>query len=239
MSKAEELLNIANTTNLAEDYVKAGNHFIIEDNYDLAAETFKEAGNVYLNNNNKYLAAGSFVKASDNYIKYKDGKFASAAKQLQNLGDIYYQNKHIELAIVTYEKSCKYFCVEKSQSTGYGILYKAAQLAIDNKDYTKAISLLTQVNEYYESNKLTEFKCKQLFLEISILKLYINDDCMSYFVVEGKHRQTREYKLIDLLIKSLVEKNKEQFGVAISDFDSIQPLEGWKLDLLTEIQQRY
>ena len=78
MSKAQELLDIANTTHLAEDYVKAGNHFIIEDNYDLAAEVFKDAGNVYLNNNNKYLAAGSFVKASDNYVKVKQYKQSQA-----------------------------------------------------------------------------------------------------------------------------------------------------------------
>jgi tetratricopeptide (TPR) repeat protein len=106
MSKAEELLNVANGTNFAEDYVKAGNHFIIEDEYSLAAVSFQRAGEIYMVNN-KYVAAGTFVKAADNHVKVKkyeqaqellnvainiyleEGKFASAAKQLQNLGDIY------------------------------------------------------------------------------------------------------------------------------------------------------
>lgn len=48
--------------------------------------------------------------------------------------------------------------VTKSLVSGYRILYKA-------------INLLTQVKDYYESS-ITEFKAKQLFLEISLLKLY-------------------------------------------------------------------
>jgi alpha-soluble NSF attachment protein len=256
MSKAEELLNIANKTNLSEDFIKAGNHFIIEDEYALAAVSLQKAGEIYMINSNKYTAANAFVRAADNYVKDKqykvaqvlldkainiylgEGKFATAAKQFLNLGEIYYQDKEIALAIESYEKSCKWFCNEDSKSTGYGILYKAAELAIDNKEYTKAISLLIQVNDYYESNKLTEFKCKQLLLEISILKLYTNDDCASYFLTREKHKSTREYELISQLMQSLVEHNKEQFNEAMGDFNSIQPLEGWKLKLLFEIEER-
>jgi hypothetical protein len=85
---------------------------------------------------------------------------------------------------------------------------------------------------------MAEFKCKQLFLEISILKLYTNDDGLSYFVMQEKHKSTREYKLISQLVKSLVEQNKEQFNQAMEEFNSIQPLEGWKLQLLTEVEKR-
>jgi len=256
MSKAEELLNVAHQTNLAEDFVKAGNHFIIEDKYALAAESFEKAGHIYIINDYKFLAANTFVKAVDNYVKDKqykvaqdllnvainiyleNGNFASVAKQLQNLGDIYYQDKQISLAIESYEKSCKWFCNENSKNTGCGILYKAAELAIESKDYIKAISLLTQVKKYYETNKITEFKGKQLLLEIFILKLYLDDECESYFLTQEKHKSTREYQLIDQLIKSLNKHDKEQFNEAIGNFDSIQPLEGWKLQLLTEIKER-
>jgi len=85
---------------------------------------------------------------------------------------------------------------------------------------------------------LTEFKCAQLFLEISILKLYSNDDCPSYFVTQEKHKSTREYSLIRQLVQSLVEQNKEQFNEARLIFSAINPLEGWKLELLTEIEER-
>lgn len=255
MSKAEGLLNIANKTNVADDFVKAGNHFIIEDKYGFAAEAYDIAGNIYMDGTNNYQAANMFVKAADNYVKDKqydkaqdllnqainfyleDGKFASAAKQFKNLGDLHCQCNNITLAIDSYEKSCKWFCNENSKTTGYGILYKTAELAILDKKYDKAISLLTQVDEYYASNKLTEFKCKQLFLEISILKLY-SDECEPYFFTQSKHKLTREYQLIDQLIKALNKSDREQFNEARLVFNAIQPLEGWKSELLNEIEER-
>jgi len=97
---------------------------------------------------------------------------------------------------------------------------------------------LIQVNEYYEINKITKSKCKQLFLQIAILKLYSVDEYEAYFLTQEKHKLTREYKLIGKLIKSLNKHDKEQFGESIYLFNSIQSLEGWKLKLLTEINER-
>ena len=76
MSKAEELLNIANQTKCSEDYLKAGNHFVIEDEYDLAAVSFVNAGEIYMINNNKYLGANTFVRAANNYTKVKNYKLS-------------------------------------------------------------------------------------------------------------------------------------------------------------------
>ena len=256
MSFSEELLNIANNSNLPQDYIKAGNKFILEDRYDLAAVAFQRAGEILISSsfNKNYLAANNFVKSAENFIKVgnynlsyqllltainiylEDGKFATAAKQLSNLGDLYYQNKDLPLAIDSYEKSCKWFCYENSKSTGYSILYKVAELYIENKEYSKAIKFLIQIKEYYESNKLTKFKCKQLFLEILIIKLYINDDYLNFFITQEKHFSTREYKLIEGLINSLSNNDKELFRESVCDFNEIQPLNSWQSQMINEIE---
>ena len=230
MSKAEELLDIANKTNLADDFVKAGNHLVIEKKYTLAGEAFENAGHIHLINNRKYEGACLFVKAVDYYDKDKkynvardllnvaitiyleDGKLSTAAKQLEKLGEVYYNNKQIPLAIESYKKSCKWYCLDNSKDTGYGILYKAVELAINSEQYAEAISLLTQIDKHYESNQIAELKRKKVFLEISILKLYSLDECEPYLLTQECYKSTREYELISNLIESLDRRDKQQFG---------------------------
>ena len=258
MSKAEESFIIAEESNITENFIKAGNLCIIEDKHDLASLAFHRAGDLYTFNKNKYAAANMYIKAVDNYVKVgefgearnllntainiylEDGKFASAAKQLEFLANLYHKDKQITLAIESYIKANKYFCVENSQSTGCGCLYKASQLAIEHEKYNEAIKLLIQVNDYYETNKLTKFKSKQIMLEIAILKLFSVDinECKSYISIQSDHKDTREYQLLQRLIDSIENSNKENFDSAVSEFNSIQSLEEWKTKLLLSIKQR-
>lgn len=262
MSKAKELFDAAELNQRAEDYIKAGNCYIVEDNYYLAANSFELAGKVYFDKGEKYLAAGTYVKVSDNYTRangYKaaavdlleksidiyleNGKFASAAKQYEKKACLHVKDKNMTPAIEDYIKAHKYYCAEQSENTGYGCLYKAAQLTIENEEYTKAIKLLYQVNKYYEINELTQFKCKQLVLEIAILKLFSVDvnECKTYlsnlFNLD-KHKSTREYILLQELIEAMEKSDKTQYNEAVGTFSAIQPLEGWKLKLLFEIEKR-
>lgn len=258
MSKAEELFKIAEQNNTTGDFIKSGNCFIIEDKYNLAALSFERAGHIYITNDNKYLAASMYVKASDNYVKdnqctvaqnllntainiyLEDGKFTTAAHQLENLAILYSKDKQITLAIENYVKAHKYFCVENSQTTAISCLYKAGQLAIEYEKYDEAINLLNQVNEYYETNELMLFRCKQLMLEIAILKLFSisESECRSYLSTQKKHKETREYTLLTRLINDIEESNKEKFVNAFAEFNSIQPLEEWKTKLLLSIKER-
>ena len=258
MSKAEEFLIIAEESNVIENFIKAGNLCIIEDKYNLAALAFHRAGDLYTINKDKYKAANMYVKSVDNYVKdgqfkiaqdllniainiyLEDGKFNSAATQFKNLAGLYQKDKQITLAIESYIKAHKYFCVENSQSTGCACLYKASQLAIEHEKYDDAIKLLIQINEYYESNKLTEFKSKQIMLEIAILKLFSVDvkECKSYLSTQSQHKDTREYKLLDVLIDSIENFCCMGFDNAVSEFNSIQPLEEWETKLLSIVKER-
>ena len=199
-----------------------------------------------------------YIKAVDNYVKVgefgearnllntainiylEDGKFARAAQQLENLANLYHKDKQITLAIESYIKANKYFCIENSQSTGCICLYKASLLAIEHEKYNEAVKLLSQVNDHYQSNKLTKFKSKQIMLEIAILKLFSVDvnECKSYMSIQSQHKDTREYELLQGLINSIENFNKENFSNAVSEFNSIQPLEEWKTKLLLAIKEK-
>lgn len=109
---------IVNKSNLVEDFIKAGNSFIIEDNYALAAEAFERAGHLYIIDGHRYIYQQIHMLmqliimlkihniAINIYLE--EGKFPSAAKQLQPLAEIYQIDKQIDLAIESYEKSCKW-----------------------------------------------------------------------------------------------------------------------------------
>jgi tetratricopeptide (TPR) repeat protein len=121
-----------------------------------------------------------------------DGKFSSAAKQNQCIAEMHEEDGRITDAIIAYEKTCDYYEAENSArylskfvcshfiSTGMACLLKAAYLSIDAVEYQRAIDILEKVAAYYATNNLTNFKCKTLFLEASICRLFLGV-CILYF----------------------------------------------------------
>ena len=75
-------------------------------------------------------------------------------------------------------------------------------------------------------------------LEISILKIYLDvNECKSYLSTQNKHINTREYNLIEELISSVKNYNREKFHESINNFDSIAPLEIWEKELLSNLKE--
>jgi len=243
-------------------YIKAANQFKIAKNWQKAGIAFNDAAQLSLETSHgNYQAASNFQKAAEMLRKVDkpgaikaleravqlfldDGKFASAAKNKQQVAEIAEEDGRTTDAIIAYEKTCDYYEAENSASTGMGCLLKAAYLCIDAMEYEKAITIFERVSTYYSSNKLTDFKCKTLFFEASICRLFLGDtvetkkSLFRYCDMKADFMKSREYTCISALIDACEHFDDDAFGAAVSEFDSIQPLQRWQTTLLLAVKDK-
>jgi len=243
-------------------YIKAANQYKIVKSWQKAGTAFNDAAHLCLETSHgNYQAASNFGKAAEMLRKVDkagavkalersvqlfldDGKFASAAKNKQQVAEIAEEDGKLTDAIIAYEKSCDYYEAENSSSTGMGCLLKAAYLCIDALEYEKAISIFDRVAVYYSTNHLTNFKCKTLFFEASICRLYLGDlvetkkALSSYCEMKSDFVKQREYTFIDSAITACEQFDADKFSAAVTEFDSIQPLQRWQTTVLLTIRDR-
>jgi alpha-soluble NSF attachment protein len=245
-----------------ELYIKAANQYKIAKNWQKAGIAFNDAAHLCLEiSHGNYQAASNFQKAAEMLRKVDkqgaikaleravqlfldDGKFASAAKNKQQVAEIAEEDGRTTDAIIAYEKTCDYYEAENSASTGMGCLLKAAYLCIDGMEYERAVTIFEKVSTYYSTNKLTEFKCKTLFFEASICRLFLGDtvetkkSLFRYCDMKADFMKSREYTCISALIEACEKMDDDQFGAAVTEFDSIQPLQRWQTTLLLAIKDK-
>jgi len=90
-------------------------------------------------------AAMCLEKAIDIYTDM--GRFTMAAKQHQNIAEMYETEAvDLERAITNYEKASDYFMAEESKSSANKCKLKVAQYAAQLEDYDRAIQIYEEVN---------------------------------------------------------------------------------------------
>jgi len=245
-----------------EYYTKAANQFKIAKSWQKAGTAFNDVAQLSLETaHGNYNAASNFSKAAEMLRKVDkqgaikaldravqlfldDGKFSSAAKNKQQIAEIAEEDGRTTDAIIAYEKTCDYYEAENSTSTGMGYLLKAAYLSIDALEYERAITIFERVATYYSTNNLTNFKCKTLFFEATICRLFLGDivetkkSLLRYCDMKSDFMKTREYTMLDTCITACENFDADSFSAAVTEFDSIQPLQRWQTTVLLAIRDR-
>jgi len=250
------------TNNAIDLYIKAANQYKISKSWLKAGQAFNDAAHLCLETSHgNYNAASNFSKAAEMFRKVDklsaikaleratqlfldDGKFSSAAKNKQQIAEIAEEDGRTTDAIIAYEKTCDYYEAENSTSTGMGYLLKAAYLSIDALEYERAITIFEKVAAYYSTNNLTNFKCKTLFFEASICRLFLGDivetkkSLSRYCEMKSDFVKSREFAMLDACLSACENFDSEKFSAAVTEFDSIQPLQRWQTTVLLAIRDR-
>jgi len=243
-------------------YIKAANQYKIAKAWLKAGYAFNDAAELSLETSmGNYQAASNFSKAAEMYRKedksraikcldratqlfLDDGKFSSAAKCKQQVAEIHEEDGRVTDAIIAYEKTCDYYEAENSQSTGMSYLLKAAYLSIDGMEYERAIGIFEKVAAYYATNNITHFKCKTLFFEASICRLFLGDivetkkSISRYCDIKSDFIKQREYTFLMAAVEACEKFDEEAFRAAVTEFDSVQPLQRWQSTVLLAICTR-
>ncbi|XP_049845160.1 alpha-soluble NSF attachment protein [Schistocerca gregaria] len=244
-----------------ECYQRAANMFKMAKKWGQAGNAFCEAANLHAKSGSRHDAATNFVDAANCYKKseperavasllraieiYTDmGRFTMAAKHHQSIAELYEtENVDLERAVQHYEQAADYFKGEESNSSANKCLLKVAHYAAQLEDYEKAIKIYEQVAATSLDSSLLKYSAKEYFFRAALCHLCVD-------VLNAQHaleryqsmypgfQDSREYKLIKVLIDHMEEQNVDGFTEAVRDYDSISRLDQWYTTILLRIKKQ-
>ena len=228
-------------------YIKAGIEYSISNENYKAALSFQFGAEELLSNNLKHQAALNYIKASTHYDGIDNSKAIStlttALKLLNNsknnkliainleaLALLNHKGNQFLEAIKSYERASKNYTSINMSREALRCKHNISTIMIENEEYEKAIIHLEKI----------EYKNKNIFFDIGILRLYINDTtaCTEYLMRQTKFMLTREYFLLNDLIIAVDVKNKSKFRKLLIDHNAIFPFQKWQFNLLIIILER-
>lgn len=244
-----------------ECYQRAANMFKMAKKWGAAGNAFCEAASLHTKAGTKYDAAVNYVDAAhcfkksdpneavNSFLKaieiYTDmGRFTMAAKHHQSIAELY-ETEAVDLdrAVQHYEQAADYFKGEESNSSANKCLLKVAQHAAQLENYDKAIQIYEQVASSSLESSLLKYSCKEYFFRAALCHLCVD-------VLNAQHaleryqelcpafQDSREYKLLKVLIDHMEEQNVDGFTEAVKDYDSISRLDQWYTTILLRIKKQ-
>nr|CAD7568869.1 unnamed protein product [Timema californicum] len=240
-----------------ECYQRAANMFKMAKKWGAAGNAFCEAAMFHAKAGSKHDAATNYVDAANCYKKsdsneavsclrfYTDmGRFSMAAKHHQSIAELY-ETEAIDLdrAVQHYEQAADYFKGEDSNSSANKCLLKVAQYAAQLENYDKAIKIYEQVAGSSLDSSLLKYSAKEYFFRAALCHLCVDvlnaqHALERYQEMYPAFQDSREYKLLKVLIDHMEEQNVDGFTEAVKDYDSISRLDQWYTTILLRIKKQ-
>ncbi|KAK7870841.1 hypothetical protein R5R35_014425 [Gryllus longicercus] len=221
-------------THAAELHGKAGSRHDAATNYVDAANCFKKS--------DPEEAVSSLLKAIEIYTDM--GRFTMAAKHHQSIAEIYETEAvDLERSVQHYEQAADYFRGEESNSSANKCLLKVAQYAAQLENYEKAIQIYEQVASSSLESSLLKYSAKEYFFRAALCHLCVDvlnaqHALERYQELYPAFQDSREFKLLKVLIDHMEEQNVDGFTEAVKDYDSISRLDQWYTTILLRIKKQ-
>ncbi|CAO2651196.1 Nn.00g094930.m01.CDS01 [Neocucurbitaria sp. VM-36] len=227
---------------------------------DDEANTLTEAFKAYRKDDPE-AAARCLDKAIAHYCS--KGNFRRAATHKQNLAELY----EVELgdntrAAAAYEEAAGWYesdnaevnptqissaFSDKTNSSKQALANKlwlktADLLALEGKDYYKAIELYEKVAKTSIQNNLMRWSVKEYLLKAGICQLCtgdqvgVNNALDRYRELDPSFVQQREHQLLTDLAAAVQDGDQEAFADKLFQFDQLSKLDKWKTTLLLRIK---
>jgi len=246
----------------ADQFIAAANAFRMQKMGKEAGEAFEKAASVQRNQLNEpddeantlteafkaykkddpEAAARCLDKAIAHYCS--KGNFRRAATHKQNLAELY----EVELgdntrAAAAYEEAAGWYEGDNAEALANKLWLKTADLvALEGKDYYKAIELYEKVSKTSIQNNLMRWSVKEYLLKAGICQLCTGDQVGvnaaldRYRDLDPSFAQQREHQLLVDLAQAVAEGDQEMFADKLFQFDQLSKLDKWKTTLLLRIK---
>lgn len=244
-----------------ECYQRAANLFKMAKKWGHAGNAFCDAANLHAKTGSRHDAATNYVDAANCFKKsdpedavnsflkaieiYTDmGRFTMAAKHHQSIAELYEtESVDLERATQHYEQAADYFKGEESNSSANKCLLKVAHYAAQLENYEKAIQIYEQVASSSLDSSLLKYSAKEYFFRAALCHLCVDvlnaQQAMErYQEMYPAFQDSREYKLLKVLIDHMEEQNVDGFTEAVKDYDSISRLDQWYTTILLRIKKQ-
>ncbi|KAF2277689.1 alpha-soluble NSF attachment protein [Westerdykella ornata] len=208
---------------------------------DDQANTLVEAFKAYRKDDPE-AAARCLEKSIAHYCS--KGNFRRAATHKQNLAELY----EIELgddarAAAAYEEAAGWYESDNAEALANKLWLKTADLiALEGKDYYKAIELYEKVAKSSINNNLMRWSVKEYLLKAGICQLCtgdmvgVNNAMERYRDMDPSFTQQREHQLLVDLAQAVQDGDQEMFSDKLFQYDQLSKLDKWKTTLLLRIK---
>ncbi|KAI0219038.1 Alpha-soluble NSF attachment protein, partial [Lamellibrachia satsuma] len=171
------------------------------------------------------------------------GRFTIAAKHHINIAEIYEtEMADLDKAVTNYEQAADYYKGEESNSSANKCLLKVAQYAAQQENYDKSIEIYEQVATSAMDNQLLRYSAKDYFFRAALC--HMCRDIQDATIAIGKYEEmfpafsdSRECKLVKVLLGACEDQNVDGFTEAVRDYDSISRLDGWYTTMMLRIKK--
>jgi len=227
---------------------------------DEAGKTYEKAAETYAQGKATHEAASSYVDAANCYVKTStadaircresaveifatEGKFSMAAKLHKTIAEMCEKENDVDNAMHHYERAADLYDGENSATTARGCRLKVAKFAAEKGDYTKAIEILEQAANDAVDTRGGQYACKEYFLQAGLCYL-VNDDTVGLRQAIAKYKdivitfeRDRECKFLEEILEACENYDVEQFTNVVSEYNSLTPLDTWKVGLLAKVKE--
>ncbi|CAG0879672.1 unnamed protein product [Cyprideis torosa] len=249
--KAEEAVEL---------FERAANSFKMAKQWNKAGKAFCEAAQLENRNGSRHNEATKYVDAANCFRKtdpgeavkclmkavevYTDmGRFTMAAKHHQTIAEICETELvDLEKALQHYERAADYFKGEESKSQAAKCMLKVASFAAHLENYKRAIDIYESVATQNLENSLLKYSAKEYFFRAGICHLCIDPVNAQLAVTKYEEmfpafQDSREAKLLKILIQHVEDNNEDEFSEAVKEYDSVSRLDNWYTTLLLRVKK--
>lgn len=244
-----------------ECYQRAGNLFKMAKKWGSAGSAYTEAALLHSKAGNRHDAATNYVDAAHCFKKsdlneavkcllkaieiYTDmGRFTMAAKQHQAIAEMYETEfTDYERAVHHYQLAADYFRGEESNASANKCMLKVAQYSAQLENYEKAIEIYEAIAKTSLESSMLKYSVKEYYFRAALCHLCVDMLRASraierYIEMYPAFQDSRECKLLKVLIEHIEEQNSDGFTEAVKDYDSISRLDNWYTQILLRIKKQ-
>eukprot|EP00834_Sanchytrium_tribonematis_P001079 NODE_23_length_42016_cov_0.755803.p17 type:complete len:277 gc:universal NODE_23_length_42016_cov_0.755803:24623-25453(+) len=244
----------------ADLFSQAANQYIIDKNMEKATEMYEQSYHNYMQAHMeedafqvvqsmlKILKKDPESKGEDKLLNYSDkliqhllqkGRFHMAANFAKQLAEAHHDNA---VKIKYYLKAGEWYEQEDAKALGMKCYHLHAMALMTDKQYELALAKMEYISSNALNDNLQKYMVKEylfvaLIIAMNLDVLLLNQKMQEYSNMDPSFAQTREYKCIEQLSKSLEEGDSEQFSTVLRQYDQLSKLDEFKTNLLLNVKQ--
>ena len=247
---AELYTSAANQLKMCKQWKEAGAANVRAAEMQIKAEAPHEAASCY-------TAATTCYKKSDNKsalecmsktvaIYIDMGRFAVAAKQYMNMGEINENTlADLEAALEAYQQAATLFEGEDSTSSASKANLKVATILAQLGRFAEAFPLYEEMADKMIDNHLLKFGAKEYYLKAGLCRLCAEEGeavgarraAEDYVRKFAQFRDSREQKFLMQLIEAVDAQDVDAYTGHVAEYDAVSTLDGWYTQVLLAIKK--
>lgn len=241
-------------------YKEAANKLRAEGRMEDAGRVLVQAAELELKTNEKDFAANTYYDASKCFRTVRPdqavialgrcsdllvdrGHFRQAADRQKGMAELYSEDpSHHEEALRAYESAASWYTQEGASATASACNREAARLAVELKQYPRAIQLWEAVAAASLNSNLTKYSVKEYYLNAGLCYLAIPDSpaatrAMGFYADQDPHfPTTQEAQFLHGVLEACEHSDLGAFDEQVRAFDRMKPITGWRATLLNTVR---